>query len=465
METGGRFGRKILVMIALLTTGMDGGLDAEATDCALAITDWEEYCCVEKVDEWSGTVKCTLTGDARQENIDEELETVWDVGDPFSNEGTRESADETVLYLDLGLESGTTTGEYTADVTFKGYYTPSGDLVCEASNQVEVAVVDIEMTRPDDKANSQYFHYVYDENADPNGVCEVTFMVQITPDTENVRDILKDEINCSIDSIAESSLSWKNNGDTNTGILEYILLNKWNEKAIFTTLPSDNAEFGLKNVAVSLRSKTMDGKTKVFFSRDAKNHPGPDSGTTPNWFYYWEQGAVNEGMDDFIYGGDLGPTTRGAYNPTNDTLKLYAGAPNSKPAITVTHQDDPDLQFEIGRDAEGIAAVAGTCIHEKHHQWIHKNWVDVIPRPPDKDEDGVPDSEEGKPPYRFDKNKADTYDLHNHDAIPDDNNYDEYGDQEFLCRMKEKEEFGPDSTDESKDWAKPGKQWDPTTDY
>jgi hypothetical protein len=300
------------------------------------------------------------------------------------------------------------------------------------------------MTRPEDKPNTRYFHYDYDD-ASP-GVCKIACEVIILPDTQDMRDQLQGKVHWSIDTISGSTLSWQNGGSA-SGVGGYIS-SSWFERAVFTGLPSDNVQFGEKNLTVTLDSMgcSQPGKTKVFFRRDEKNHPGSGSGTTPNWFYYWPQGAVGGGLSDFEYGG-ASTTLRGKYAPSTDKLYIYSAAPNAKGNYSVTHKTNSTLQFTIGINAEGIDAVAGTVIHEKKHQLIYHSWSTL----PDNDNDGVPDSEEEKSPYYFDKNDPDSYSL----ASVIDPVYSSIGDQEFLCRMEEKT-YVSDST---KDWASPGKQW------
>ena len=314
------------------------------------------------------------------------------------------------------------------------------------SAQKEIVILKVEMTRPDDKATSRYFHNDYDDSTP--GVCDVSCNVDISPNTSEIRSELQGKVHWSIDGISGSTLSWQN-GSSGVGLGVYEpAYDDWREKAIYTGLPSDNDEFGEKNVTVTIDSLgcSQSGKTKVFFGRDDKNHPGPDSGSTPNWFYYWPQGAVGGGLDDFEYGGDS-LDINGKYISSTDTLYIYGGAVVPQVAHNVTHKTNSTLQFTIGVSASGIDFVAAVVLHEKKHKWIYNNWATL----PDTDGDGVPDSEENCAPYYFDKNDADSYNL-GQVIHP---NYFSYGDQEFLCRMAE-QGYVSDST---KDWANPGKQW------
>jgi len=66
-------------------------------------------------------------------------------------------------------------------------------------------------------------------------------------------------------------------------------------KASYTTLPTANADFGLKQAEFECDGHTdtlAKGDFEVFFPKDEKNHPGVGAGTTPNWFFYWAGTAV-----------------------------------------------------------------------------------------------------------------------------------------------------------------------------
>lgn len=311
---------------------------------------------------------------------------------------------------------------------------------------VEGSILNVDMTRPDEKATTRYFHYDYDDSTP--GVCDISCNVDISPDTSEIRSELQGKVHWSIDGISGSILSWQN-GSSGVGLGVYeSAYDDWREKAIYTGLPSDNDEFGEKDVTVTIDGLgcSQSGKTKVFFGRDDKNHPDPGSGTTPNWFYYWPQGAVGGGLSDFEYGGDS-LDINGKYVSATDTLYIYGGAVVPQVAKSVTHKTNSTLQFTIGVTASGIDFVAAVVLHEKKHKWIYDNWATL----PDTDGDGVPDSEENCAPYYFDKNDADSYNL----GQVIHANYYSYGDQEFLCRMAEQGYV----SDSIKDWANPGKQW------
>lgn len=325
-----------------------------------------------------------------------------------------------------------------------------GDAIGTFSYIVEP--IKLVMSRPDDQAASRYFHNSFDDSSP--GVCGVACIVEVMPNSNRVQAFVTNKVLWTIGAIGGSALTWQNGG-AGPGLGVYDSAGDWREKAFFTSLPADNDEFGIKNLVVSLDglSSSQSGKTKIFFSRDAKNHPGAGSGVTPNWYYYWQQGAVSGGLDEFEYGGEHA-LLNGRYVPSNDTLYVYSAAAQGLTSTLVTHRTNDTLQFTIGVDATGIDAVAAIVLHEKEHKrrWHNRNIL------PDSDHDGIPDMEEGCAPYYFDKNHPDTYNL----SQLIYSNYYAYGDQEFLCRMAEQGYI----SDPTKDWSRPGKQWTyGTTEY
>ena len=326
-----------------------------------------------------------------------------------------------------------------------------GDAIGSHSYQAEP--IEIVMTRPDEKTTTRYFHNCFDDSIP--GVCSVSCIVDINPDTSLVQDFMQNKVQWSIDPISGAALSWQNGGaGLGLGIYDSAS-DDWREKAFYTVLPADNEQFGEKDVEVTIENLgcSQEGKTKIYFARDAKNHPNTGAGTTPNWYFYWQQGAVGGGLDEFEYGGDSTDLS-GKYVSETDKLYIYSAAAIAQAVSHVTHKTNSAMQFTIGVDATGIDSVAAVVLHEKKHKWIYHNWGML----PDTDGDGVPDSEEECAPYYFNKNDRDSYNL----GQVIHTNYFRYGDQEFLCRMAE-QGYVSDST---KDWASPGKQWtDGITEY
>ena len=69
----------------------------------------------------------------------------------------------------------------------------------------------------------------------------------------------------------------------------------------FTGLPANNSSFGKKKATLLMCGIKQDEKEyEVFYDGLAKNHPGMDTGITPNWFFYYQQVV---GGDDYHYAG------------------------------------------------------------------------------------------------------------------------------------------------------------------
>jgi len=140
-----------------------------------------------------------------------------------------------------------------------------------------------------------------------NGNLEVDVRVKVEPDDEVVREFFTDKLRYEIDAIADShqegtdvELTWENEWDSNATMGKGVYVaGLWESLVIFTGLPPENDDFGLKTVTVQVRHGAdvlWEGETEVevFFPRDEANHPGddesaPDANRSPNWFYYWKR--------------------------------------------------------------------------------------------------------------------------------------------------------------------------------
>lgn len=283
-----------------------------------------------------------------------------------------------------------------------------------------------------------------------------------------------------------------------------------NIKITYSGLPYDNGQFGDKTLRVKLEAnskKYEDSRNiRIFFSRDATNHPGVGLGVTRNWYYYWKTGGVVSDLYQFeykdtdfygeydrgsrkLYVGNAAPETNDGPKTVSNQyylLKITSGpdgicntsiksgsddvqvipintntgnpysivitaGPNNI-LDTAPGSDDtiiPGLQFSIGSNGKGINCTAETCSHELKHKWIHDNWSGQ-----DSDEDKVPNSEEGKPPYYFHPHIPDTYNLKGLYPL---SNYDKFGDSEFLARVAEQ---SPGPVNPNNDWSDTnGKNW------
>jgi len=179
----------------------------------------------------------------------------------------------------------------------------------------------------------------------------------------------------------------------------------------YAKLPAQNASFGSKDVKARLSDQTDQKSFEVFFERDGKDHPagqGQDAGT-PNWFFYWKQGAVPE-LDRFEFTED--PVMGGGYSLENKRLCVTQSSPDTFPAqdVNLRTKDGAHSYHLVREKVKGIQAVAAVVRHELKHKelfdqvqwpggkdpyWKRDGTVDPDIHPGnDYDEDSVPDGVE-----------------------------------------------------------------------
>jgi transglutaminase-like putative cysteine protease len=129
-------------------------------------------------------------------------------------------------------------------------------------------------------------------NSDASGKLTVECEATPIPNTSAVKEFLKDnKIRWTIQATGSSALTWDSpwSGDVKKG-------EGLDCEATFTGLPSNNTDFGLKQVKMEVLTdgaSVDDTKTtniEVFYTGTAKNHPGGDP-THPNWFHYYKENA------------------------------------------------------------------------------------------------------------------------------------------------------------------------------
>lgn len=208
--------------------------------------------------------------------------------------------------------------------------------------------------------------------------------------------------------------------------------------ATFTGLPANNSDFGKKKAKIAFDGQMVcENPYEVFFARDAKNHPGAGAGTTPNWFFYWEQVG---GFGNLAYGGSHA-TRWGYYDYNGSDGHLDKAIIYDKVVLT----DNPT--GPMGK--AGMDCFGQTAHHElKHYMQFHSSGY------PDANGDGVPEwtasqdtdsdwlSDSYEDSHGFDKAKKDT-------------------DGDGILDLEEEpiaaESNWPNDSQKSKDWANPGK--------
>ncbi len=265
-------------------------------------------------------------------------------------------------------------------------------------------------------------------------------------------------------------------------------------KITYKGLPEKNSDFGptIISASVNLGSKcgvASDSKeVLLFFPRDKKNNP---AGDVPNYYYYWLQTPAGFGQVDkqdvFFKNRELecgeNPKWLG-YHPRETKLSV-PGDPQSQPRlvgenyiyICDLHKYDniyaghPSTNFYMEGllnttlSWEGIDTFAVMVRHEATHKQHWKDWWNPTggyPKmgyydannnkqrdPPeallDGDGDFMPDAKE--PALGYDAAEKNSY------SAPGEDMFDEH---HLTYDFAEK--WAKGSAD-SKDWAKPGKQW------
>jgi hypothetical protein len=90
-----------------------------------------------------------------------------------------------------------------------------------------------------------------------------------------------------VDAIGGSTRVWASGTPNGQPIITGDLISA---AVAFHGLPQSHSAFGTKRATLRFNGAVVSRQTfEVFFPRDEKNHPGTDSGVSPNWFFYWEQ--------------------------------------------------------------------------------------------------------------------------------------------------------------------------------
>lgn len=275
-----------------------------------------------------------------------------------------------------------------------------GDAIGAFSYIVEP--VKLNMSRPDDKAASKYFHNSFDDSSP--GICSVACIVEVKPNSSAVQAFVNNKVLWTMESLGGSVLTWQNGG-AGSGLGIYDSAGDWREKAFFTSLPAGNDEFGVKNVEVSLDGlgSPQAGKTKIFFARDEKNHPGAGSGTTPNWYYYWSQTGASYGTHEY-YGPGMDGNGRSYAGFINGQWRARIGD-----GVVKWNSSISGTTYSLG-----LNCFAFVTRHEERHRLdLIALWGATTDRDPLNDLDGdyLPDDQEAAliPGHPYNSNMTATY--------------------------------------------------------
>jgi hypothetical protein len=234
-------------------------------------------------------------------------------------------------------------------------------------------------------------------------------------------------------------------------------------------LPQDVAGLGPKVFRARIDHKDCQAQAnttvKLFFPRDAKNHPGGGTPRPPNWFHYWKQtkAARPKGQQvNLEYGArtfdDCRTSSNAAlYNHKFGYKTIYVCdlGTFSPPFNLVLPVIDRSTAAKVTgtRRTRDIETFAVAVRHEFEHFLVdHNPWsgVPVANRPAkDHDADGLPDAQESG--LGFDPKKFQTF-LGTHPKWKGIG-----GDEEWMAHETLKD-VAPGSMDKL-DWGHPGAQW------
>ncbi len=255
-------------------------------------------------------------------------------------------------------------------------------------------------------------------SGDP-GELEIRVAIATDPDSAELRAMLGESFQLSIDAIGDSHADpdggcvemawehgWPGSDTLGKGVYDSSS-HQWEDTVTFIGLPESNGDFGPKSIAVAVMVNgasafVVDTTIEVFWpllinlgsgrtdSNFAKNHPGSDmnamnatdlagqetrNGTrAPNWLYYWSQVVeANDGISgaSLRYMDTLAGNLFGAAPAIYYFASGYSG-PHGRLLIGALAQgDDADPDYAGPRDRTfGIDAFRDTVVHEHHHALV-----------------------------------------------------------------------------------------------
>lgn len=194
--------------------------------------------------------------------------------------------------------------------------------------------------------------FVYDSSATAEMLLNLGILVKPTGTAGLTgHDGVKFVDRCTFDlpEIAGSTLAWDTDNDNGKVKVdgEHFIA-----RATYTTLPAQISSFGLKQAKFTCdddQESIADGDFEVFFTKDATNHPGGQTGS-PNWFHFWKQ---------FLPMGRIGTLTY------DNGIGLAYGSTAAIPRTTKVFQRASETNDETGH--EGLHAFYETLVHESYH--------------------------------------------------------------------------------------------------
>ena len=236
----------------------------------------------------------------------------------------------------------------------------------------------------------------------PDGANEFTFSAATTgvltvklrakaPGIGSMSASVQADFTFEVDTVGSSSFVWDaaNPGGKATVSGDFVTAT-----AIYTGLPQNHTDFGLKKARVKHNGNNAgEAKFEVFFTKDSMNHPSSSSSDVvwPNWYYYWKNTSANFGTHQWTI-NNLAYTSN-----TGTGWKCYIGK-------------DSSLLLGAWGNSNGIDTFANVCRHEDtHKKQLSAMWGEFssIDTTKDTDSDNLKDSMEANliPGYAYDNTK------------------------------------------------------------
>lgn len=292
------------------------------------------------------------------------------------------------------------------------------DALSDLTFEEEFTVFNVEITTPNgDPTTTAGANSTNERTFDSAslGVLTIQLVATPNPNTTEIQNYLNDnKIRWTIEAVGNSALTWNSSwpGDNTKGEGRSCT-------ATFTGLPTNNSDFGLKEVKMEV---LLDGSSvditkttniEVFYIKTATNNPGSSD---KNWFYYWNKALGN--LADITYGGsnpgvggEVKGITQWSYTsaPDKTTRYIYDAASSS------ISWSNPNFG-----PWTGIDAFYNVYLHESKHVWQISTYDQDVPVAPNT-------------PWRYGWSWNQGLANHNHetlgnDGLPGSPNFDDDND-------------------------------------
>lgn len=327
-------------------------------------------------------------------------------------------------------------------------------------------------------------------NTDDQGKCVINLVVGVVPD--GVKGVSLDSIKqqykgarFSVDNITDPGVKveWDEDFGGNAGKWSIAAGNiECRARVTYVGMPEKNASFGLKHAMFQGGKRPLSAVFEVFFPKSGRNHPACQKcPECPNWFYYWQQGAVpGLGRDDVKFrevpehhgycecapaGCTILVTSSAAEFGDEFVVKKYCKNGLAADDRGLFYGDNgnmvPNSEVIIGIDPEyrGVAFAASVVCHEQMHADIYNAKGEKM----DMDSDGVADDCEQQFGFDTYQDMPESYNFAVVSGLASGS------DNEIRARLAERDVMTTKPYNVKLDWAMPGCQseniWGPPECY